>query len=108
MLASNYDETEEVKNQKKKETSSAASSTLSLHIQAYENSIENSSDPLGEDKTLEKKRKKVDLIKKWKNAKQQHFTGSASSSLQVILEIIIHEKFFFRIHLNFQDNKKMI
>uniref|UniRef100_A0AC35F7Y4 Uncharacterized protein n=1 Tax=Panagrolaimus sp. PS1159 TaxID=55785 RepID=A0AC35F7Y4_9BILA len=80
MAASKYDEAEEkVKNRWTKEPSSATSSTLSLHIAAYENSVEGFTNALDKNEGFKKKY----LVKKWKNVKQL-FPESLQSLIQVI------------------------
>uniref|UniRef100_A0AC34FZ26 Uncharacterized protein n=1 Tax=Panagrolaimus sp. ES5 TaxID=591445 RepID=A0AC34FZ26_9BILA len=69
---------EKVKNKLNEDSSSANSSTLSLHIAAYENSAEGN-DTVSDGKN-EGKEKIIGLHKKWKNAKQL-FTD-LSSTLQ--------------------------
>jgi hypothetical protein len=77
---SKYDEAEEkVKNQWKKEFSSATSSTLFLHIAANENSVETFTNTLDKNEGFKKK----GLVEKWKNVKQI-FTESLQSFIQVI------------------------
>uniref|UniRef100_A0A914QLJ0 Uncharacterized protein n=1 Tax=Panagrolaimus davidi TaxID=227884 RepID=A0A914QLJ0_9BILA len=79
MPASKYDEAEEkVKNLWKKEPSSAISSTLSLHVAGYENSVEVLINTLDENEGFKKK----SSVEKWKNVKQI-FTDSLQSLIQV-------------------------
>uniref|UniRef100_A0AC34G1W2 AAA+ ATPase domain-containing protein n=1 Tax=Panagrolaimus sp. ES5 TaxID=591445 RepID=A0AC34G1W2_9BILA len=73
------------KNELKEEkvsSKNANNSTLSLHIAAYENSAEPTSDSsiVGENDGLKVEEKKLDLIKNWKNAK--HIFAGSSLKIQ--------------------------
>uniref|UniRef100_A0AC34FTY8 Uncharacterized protein n=1 Tax=Panagrolaimus sp. ES5 TaxID=591445 RepID=A0AC34FTY8_9BILA len=70
-------EEEEDKKQTLKEESNLTSSTLSLHIAAYENSNEDN-----KNESLQMEKQKLGSIKKWKNAKQ-----FLESNIQVISKI---------------------